>query len=340
MPPAVSQLPSALQLGSRFRSVRLGIGNIPFDSLNTRSIEIPKGLLNKGMTIRLSGSLTVAVANAAAVFSEAPLGLIRKLEIVADGNRTLWTADGRELYNLASFMRRVPGELTPPSNLIGTNAFAVTIQLDQEAIQMVHPPDSYFDPRLFERTELRITWGAATDIATAGGGGTIAIAAGCIADIQAQQTTEGVDRIMFDKIVTFDERDVAATNPSFVVPVPRTGLLAQCLVRTTRDAGAGAGPVPVNNIINSVAVRSENTVKHSENLLAGTLREWNRIDYQQPASKAGYLFLDFTEDGQISTALNTYGLNALDLMFDVTRTSGTEKLRVLYQFFQPRQAVS
>lgn len=333
---------NTLSLGSRFRTVRLGLAPIAFVAGQTGSVEIPKGLLHKGFVLRLSGALVVGVANAANIFAEAPLGLIKNISIVADGNKTLFTATARDLFRLAHFMRSKQGEISPPVVGVGTNAFSASIALDMEAVRFFSPNDSYFDPRIYEKTQLVIQWGQATDIATAGGGGTIAISATTQVDVQAYQTTEGQGRILFDKIVTFDEKQVVATTPNLIFPVPRAGLLAHALIRADRDLGAGAGPTPVDNLINFVALRSESTVKHMDALAWSTIQRANVVDWQLDggatagAQIVGYALLDFTEDGMLSTALNVNALNALDLILDVTRTGNTENIRITYVFFNPR----
>lgn len=333
--------PTALELGSKLRAVDQGLGTIPFDSGNTRTLEIPKGANVKGLIVRVTGALVVGVA-AATIFSEAPLGLVKSLELFADGNRTTIKLDARNLYWHSHLFQQKQGERVAPAAGVGTNAFSATLYIPVEAIRMRRPQESYYDTRLYTRTELGIQWGAATDIATAGGGGTIAISATTVADVQVAQTTEGDQDILFDRVLLQQDVDVVASNPELLVKIPQSGLLAGCGFRATRDAGAGAGPVPVDNLVNFVSLKSDNLVYHRKRLDWDTLQRRIVQEYQLDggpslgSAPAGYNFLDLSEDGMMSSLLNTYGLQDPFLELDVTRTSGTEKVSCWFLFYQPR----
>lgn len=334
-----------LELGARFRKVQNGIGTIAFEANNTKSLTIPKGLLNKSLVLRLTGTLTIGTAAAVGVQEEAPLTLIKKIELVADGNKTFATADAQMLFRLAHTLHEKQAELTAPGATVGAHAFAATIVLDQQALHFISPPDSYFDTRLWERTEVRVQWGAATDLVDPAPT-TVLTLSNVQVDVIAEQTAEGVEQILFDKVLTVDQKNVDATSALFKMEIPRTGLLAGILLRSTRDAGAGLGRARVDNIINKVNLRSENTVRHIDNADWDTLqRQWVQefgIDGGTATGLPipGYCYIDLTEDALISSAINTFALNSFDLLLDVTRTSGTEEITALYHFFQPRQAVA
>jgi len=333
--------PTALELGSKLRAADQGLGTIPFDSGNPRTMEIPKGALVKGVIVRLTGALVVGVASAT-IFSQAPLGLIKSIEIAADGNRTVIKSPASSLFRLAHHYQQKQGELSPPVAGVGTNAFAATIYLSAEALGMRRPQESYYDTRLYTRTELILNWGAATDIATAGGGGTIAIAATTVADVLVAQTTTGEADLLFDRVILTQESDVVASASEYLVKIPQSGLLAAVQLETTRDAGAGAGPVPVDNLVNSVSLKSDNLVYHRKKMDWDTLQrrvvQERQIDGGATAGAQipGYALVDLIEDGMMSSALNTYGLQDPFLELDVTRTSGTEKIKATFLFYQPR----
>ena len=54
------------------------------------------------------------------------------------------------------------------------------------------------------------------------------------------------------------------------------------------------------------------------------------------AQIVGYALIDLAEDGMMSSCLNSYGLQDPVVELDVTRTSGTEKIRTTFLYFQPR----
>jgi hypothetical protein len=331
--------PTALELGSKVRGADQGLGTIPYDSGNPRSIRIPRGALLRGIVVRLTGALVVGTA-AATIFSLAPLGLIKQIELSADGNRTVIKEAGRRLFRLAHFYQQKQGEISPPVAGVGTNAFSATIYISNEALRMVRPQESYYDTRDFTETDLTITWGAATDIANAGGGGTIAISATTVADVQTVIETVGEADILFDRVIVGKESDVTASNGNFQIEVPKSGLLAAIMFETTRIAAVG--PVPVDNIINFISLQSDNGFYHRKKLDYDTLQRRNVQEYQLDGGASagaqipGYALLDFAVDGMKSSLLNTYALQDPTLELDVTRTSDTEKVNVSFLFYQPR----
>jgi hypothetical protein len=330
-------------LGTRYRKVQLGLTPIPYLSGKTQELKLPDGLVQKQLILRLTGSLVIATANAT-VFSEAPLGLIQRIELIGDGRRILCSCDGRDLWNLARYMHRKKPELAPPLGTIGTRAFSATIPLDAEAFDFRDKSESMLDSRLFKNLILRVTWGAAADIATAGGGGTIAIDSATQLDVLALETAEGLHKILFDHILSTVEIDVTSTNPKLKIDeIPQSGLLAGLQIRQTRDAGAGAGPVPVDDIINDLTIKSDVTIAHVDKIKWKTLQGLNVLDYVLDGGDAttghitGYAYLRMHENHMFSSALNINALNRAILEASVTRTSGTEKVHVLYDFFEPRE---
>lgn len=336
-------VPQALMLGSRFRSLQVGLSpvEIPYDSGNTRGSEVPKTYLTKDIFIRLTGSLVVSVATATAILDEAPLGLLSSIELAGDGNETLWKLAGRDAYRLANLFHGKAGELVPPVATVGTNAFSASFILSAEAVNMAVPVDSYLDLREFEKTELRITWGAASEICTAGPA-TISISATTKLECYANQSTEGLASIGFRRFLSFDQRDITATNPELTVLVPRSGLLAGILFRTDRDKAR------VDNIINFLTLTSDSSHDHIKRRSWSSLQFENVQRYQLDAGAGGgsgritgYAYVDLLEDGRLASAINTEALNEFKLSLDVTRTSGTEIMRATYVFYKPlRRAVS
>lgn len=323
--------------GSLFRHLESAAPVVPFDSGNTRTVELSRSYLIKRLELRLTGSITWAAAPTA-VGSESPLALIRQIEIIADGRKTIFRASGKDLFRLAHFTLGKRGELTPP-NLGGASpaVFSATILIDHQALRFVKPVDSYLDPRGFEKLELRVTWGSLADLAT--GGTTVAVATTTQISPTLMQTTEGEFNIISSKLVTSVTKDVTATLPNLEMILPRTGLLAWALFRTERDSGTG--PVAVDNIINRISLKSDNNISHVDQVISADLQRRNVVDFQldggggADGQVTGYYLLDLTEDGRLQSALNTFVLNELKFVLDVTRTSGTELITATLLQFEP-----
>lgn len=343
----------ALDLGARFRTITSTVPTIPFDSGNVRSVELPRSFLYRNIAVRLTGKITSGGAAAYTVNPEAPLGLIKKLELVADGRKILWTAAGRDLYRLAHIFRGAEGErgqMVATANQL--NNFSATLVIDNMAVRMQLPADSLFDPREYEKIELRVTWGTVADISNAGTAP--AIDATTAIDVQVQQTTVGVEHVAFNRIIQFDEQAVAATSSNFTFNIPRSGLLAGILLRCDHQPTLNV-PTPTDTLINFVTLKSDNSFNHVDRAAWNTLKARNVYDFQMlpqlppsgaltaPAQTApvtnftpGFAYVDLTEDGLMTSCLNTLALNVLQLILDVNAAGLTTPLiRATYVFYEP-----
>lgn len=329
----MSPVPNQLALGSRFRALQIPSApiNIPYDSGNARSVEVPKTYLTKDLFLRLTGDLVVTVA--ATLKSEAPLGLLQKIELVGDGNEVLWALSGRDAYRLAQIFHGKSGEFSAPATGVATNPFVAGFLISAEAVNMAVPVDSYLDLREFEKTELRITWGAVSTLISAG---TATISATTQVEVFANQTTEGLPSIGFRKFFQFDERPILATQSDFRFLVPRSGLLAGILIRTDRDDNS------VDDLINFITIESDSSHSHVKRRPWRNLQSENMQRYQLDGGLAanggritGYSYIDFLEDGRMAAAINTEALNEMAITFDVTLGGGTTRIaRMTYVFFK------
>lgn len=326
-------------LGSRIRGVVQPTPSIPFVKNGLQKVEIPNVLLSRTLALRLTGNLVVGVANAANIFTEAPLGLIRSISVICDGTTKVIISGGSQLlWRLSHFERRQALERSAPSATVGTRAFSATIMLDHEFFRATDPSETLFDPRRFKKVELAIQWGAETDIATAGGGGgTIAIdTANTSIDVLATQVGVGAGKILFDRVIAADQIAVTATQSKLDLKIPQAGLLTGILLRATRDAGAGAGPVPVDDVINTVILLSDTSTKHMEETKWSTIQQKNNADYAMQGAVAGYAFIELMENGDFASCLNVNAVNDTRLRFNVTLGAGTQLIDVLYVFAEPR----
>lgn len=323
-------MPGVLELGTRFRTIRTPAPAVPYDSGNTRSVELPRTFLFKDIAVRLTGSLNVTVATTNR--AESPLGLIAKMELVADGRKTLWTAAGRDLYRHAHIFYSQAGELSAPATGVGaTQAFSATIMIPNESVRTQMPADSLFDPREYEKIELRITWSSVSSIISAG---TATVNTGCQASVVVYQTTQGAEYIKFNRVIQFDELTFSASSTALSTKVARSGLLAGILIRVD-----DANQAPDDTVINSVTLRSDNSFYHADTWSWREIQERNVIDYQLGSRVAGYGYIDLLEDGLLSSALNTLALNVAEIILNVT-AAAAKTVRFTYVFYEPIQQLA
>jgi hypothetical protein len=321
----------AVARGSSFRSVDTGVVPIPFDAGNAVTRKLPQGNLLKNLTLRLTGNLVVAAAPGTLVGNESPLGLIQRIEIVTDTNRVLWSADAKQLFRYAHFMYGKQNELVAPALAIGTNPFAATISLPQEALRFVRPVETYFNTRRYQETNIRVSWGTAANLSSTG---TLSITA-CQLDVIAATTTTGFGLQRFDKIISSQVIPVTATNQSLDQLVPKNGHLARILLSSQR------ADATVDDIINRVSLIGDTSYRMRDGLAWRTMQQKNLRDYQLDGALVvgnqipGYAMIDLSEDGMFASLINTFDLNELILRLDVTFGAGVQRVNVLYEFFEP-----
>jgi len=188
------------------------------------------------------------------------------------------------------------------------------------------------------------------------GGTAPAIAATTALDVQVQQTTVGVEHVAFNRVIQFDEQTVTATSSNFTFNVPRSGLLAGILLRADHQPTANV-PTPTDVLVNFVSLKSDNSFNHIDRAAWNTLKARNVGEFQMlravpdsvsalpiPTQTApvtgftpGYAYLDLTEDGLMTSCLNTLALNVLQLILDVSTAGLTAPIaiRATYVFFEP-----
>jgi hypothetical protein len=340
----------ALVLGTRFRNTLTELATLTYSSGGTSSLKLPKTFLHRAMTLRFVGNAVIGTANATAI-AEGPLNVIKKVEIVGDGRKVYQAIDGASAYRLSNLMLGKAGELDPYVNTIGTRPFAFSFQLHHEAVAMRQPNDSFLDPRRHEEVELRITWGTDAEVITPGGGGTATVNGTLY--ILLEQTTDGAESIIVNRVLVPREDSISATSSAYAFELPRIGVLAGLLFKTTRNGA------PVDDLINRIALRSDSSFYHADGLRWATLQAKNVMEHHldRPFSALGatgyattydpdeygtgiegYAFLPIIEDGMLSSGLDTLSLNTLEVILDVTRTSGTEIIKTNMLFFEPRDA--
>lgn len=340
--------PAPATLGTRFRTIQSQTNSVPFDAGNTRSVELPRSFPYKSIRVRLRGSINSG-SQSGSLADFNPLGLIKKLDILADGRKQIVSAAGVDLYRLSNIYNGKAGELVPA----GTSASATSagFEIHFEAARMLSPIMSYFDPRPYEKVECRVQWGTTADMFSTVG--TSAMGAESALDLQCVQSAAGEEQIGFNRLILYDEYAFAASPvSSFTINVPRAGLLAGVLlaVRTT------TAPAPTNvffqnatatssNIFGTISLKSDNNFLHADTLNATSLQTSNVYNYLLDSNTGGTnmgqgivgnYFLDLTEDGLITSPINTFDLNVLQLILTSQASLATAcTIRVTYIFFEP-----
>lgn len=322
-------------LGSVFRTQKLALGTVAYVSGGAGiPLDVPRGLLLKKLQLRISGTFTIAGGPITSWNSEAPLGLLSRIELTADGRKPFCSISGRNLYRKNHKDNNFPGELVNTALLVnGSYPFSAYMEVDLGAARTINPFVSWLDTRLYDGLQLKLTFAAPTALVVAGGA-TVSIT-GCVVDVIAEYTTVGFDLVQYNKIVVQDSLPIVAAMQNLKLTVPRNGLLADVMYAANVDA------VVNDALISTISLRSENSVMHIDHATWATMQSSNAVQYQllsaTPGARIpGYVFHDLTEDFQLESALDTAALNVLDNLFDTTLPAGTTRLlEPVYTFFEP-----
>jgi len=140
-----------------------------FTASSPVSFDLPRDNVYKEIELFMAFNIVTAAGGAVTTpFEHSPWTLIKRVELVADGKDTIKSYDGATLHdiNWHDF-----GIYTPTEDFeigasadTGNNRFGLIMSL--ESVGMEFPQHTWLDARRLSSLELRITWGAAADVAT------------------------------------------------------------------------------------------------------------------------------------------------------------------------------
>ncbi len=307
-------------LGARLRNRLVKVGSASYDAGNTSTIKLPQGTLHRTLWLRLSGTLNVS--SALTFLSNAPLGLIKRFEIVGDG-RTLWTADSRDLYELARHLTSKAGEMVATAAVGTTQPFAAAFPIHWEAHGRANPSDSLFWSEPYGQLEAKITWASTAAAIYSAGAATVSTSTKV--DLTLEDTFEGHDQVALVRTISFVEKVVTAAQTDFEIPLPKSGLLDCALIRTDVDGAF------VDTIVNNVRFQFDNSFEPIKQVNWADLQNKGVADRSVDGGAAGtgriagIAFVDLIENGMLSGAPNLKAMTDPKLILDVNLPSGTTR---------------
>lgn len=310
--------------GARLRNRFVKVASVLYDAGNTSTIRLPQGTLFQTLWVRLAASLNIT--GALTFLSDAPGGLISKLEVVGDG-RTIWSADTRDLYELARFHTGKAQEIVTTAGTGSTQPQSIAFPVYWEAVRRSNPADSLFWSQPYAVLELKITWAAAASAIYSAG--TATINSTTKVDISLEDTFEGHGQVSLVKTINYVERTVTAAQTDFEIPLSKNGLLDSLLIRADVDG------VFVDTLINSVRFQFDSSFEPIKSINWADLQNKGISDRDADGGAsgtgrvAGIAFVDLIDNGMISSAPNLRSMSDPKLILDVALPSGTtRKIRV------------
>lgn len=294
--------------------------------------DLPRAYDYESLFFRISASLQVTVL-ATSVRAEAPCQLVPRIEVIADGKNTLFSAPfwyaslGKYTRALRESGARAT---TPPSGVaVATYATEAIGVVDFATVDGARPKDSNFRTSALSLFQARLTYGQAADCFV---GGTVALSGTPVVDVFSSECVElpAADGSYSNPIalnkVSYQQLTITASNSALRVLLPAGNLIKSVFMRTDGITTAGE---PGVGILNNVIVESGVDVRMN---LAGTnLRAKNNADYG--LLQAGYYVAEMTSLGRSAVKLSDLwdvtGQAQPDITLDVTLGAAATTINVV-----------
>lgn len=288
---------------------RIALLNIALAENTIQTVDLPRGYDLESIYFLLSGGGTLTGAGSA-VRAEAPMQLIKRIEIVADGKNTIASVSGT-LLRFGTFNRRGQlGSITAPAAATATaQTFNAGFVLDQQLIDGIRPKDSNLRTSGMQLLQLRITFGAYIDLFTGSPAG--ALSGSNTLDITTSEIVElpdadgNISRPLYVLKRTFQDIATPSTNGNQEVNLPVGNFLRSV---TIRGEGAATAGEPSDNVVNFVTLRSGVDVRFSASW--SQMVRMNQLDFQITTRPIGLAIADLMASGQI---VGVKGTDAWDL---------------------------
>jgi len=297
------------------------LDDMTFAANVTTSIDLPQEFVMTGLHLELEGNL--AITGAITLIDEAPQSLIRRIELIADGEALqVWTGNLLHAYNYFQHGRALNTEV-PAVAINDPENFRAHFFLPFKICNVPTPGFTYFDPTRFRSVQLRVTWGTTTDIFSAG---TATFNAATLRTVTAElmaSANQLSDSGRFaDFITTHIVDTITAANTTHKINLPRDFDIWGLLVRVSDSA---TGKTLSDTLLNRISLQERGTVNTWDltfNMAQNIQQFDHRLseDFATPAVDGsrveGYVFLDLLERGLVDR-VKPQSWNQFDLVVDV-----------------------
>jgi len=283
-------------------------------------------------TQQLLCKLAINHDNSTAVFkSEHFANLINSIQIVANGDKTIKHVDVKKLvYNALFHNGKSMQNSVITADGTGLESY-VYFTIDFSMRGMAKPTDTIENSALYNTFDMLIDWGS---VAKVGTGITVNSASLTVASSQLIGYSRKPGERISHNIETQLSEDITSSTTEHQINLPIKKVYRRFLIASEVDG------VRNNAVIKGAKIKSGTTVFMewtAEDLRAFNIDKYNIKD---ESNVDGLLMIDFAERGRLSDSLDTRGqFNTLELILDVEKQSGTNKVTVYYDVFDVEPTV-
>lgn len=306
------------------------LGSFTYAASSRRSMDIDREGVAAQYNLRLQFTITNSATPPVGVRFQALARLLRRVEVILQGRDTVVAIDGAGLAALATYETgQVPLGMGDTVVLTGSavTVYNVVLPLPRFLPRGISPDDASDDLRGLSQAQLVVEFGDASDIFNTPNG---AVVSAVTCEVEAEYV-EGYpsDRVFLLRNLDMTEIDIPATQSDLSVLLDKgTNVWYRnfLLLFTVDEIGA-------NNVLNSVSLQqgSKRFQLRREVFLRGhTMRRYGVASFV-----TGAYALDVTQYGRGSFWLPASGPADMKLLLDVTKQTGTNRLRVYREAVRP-----
>ena len=282
------------------------IDSLTYSANAISTIDIPRAHWGKKLTLLLVGQCDSGSAVSRSTYN--PFEIIKRVEIVANGSQTIKSVSGKSIYLQNIYEHgTVPNRTQTPSSTSQSNqAFggAVTIYFDKDTDYI----ETLLPTHILSSLQLKITWGAATDIDSGSGFNIDSLVCYPLLteEINVGQSTDGVGVLKELELV----KTISASGWMEVeLPI---GNVYQRVKLLTRDNTAAS-----NTIVSEYEIVKDD-LEIIRKVRFDQSRAEDLIEYAVEAANqpTGYTVIDFDLGG--SAPINTKGWSTCKLRLNVS----------------------
>ncbi len=320
---------------AQYRALRK-VGTVAVVAGQFATIDLPRDYDYESLFFRVAGNINVTTAYTG-VRAEAPVQILPRIEIIADGKNTLFSAPlwfGSQANFARNMTEANSGINTPPSGFAIANYPVEALGvIDFASPDCVRPKDSNFRPANLSIFQARLTFGNPGDCFVPGVGASAFV--NMVVEIFVQQLVELPDATGtisspgFFKKVSYQEIALASSNTNQEIRLPAGNSIKSIMIRTEGSSVAGE---PSAAVLNNVTIAAGMDVR--VNLSAAQLRALNRANYG--LIPVGYYNVDLARNGAAAQYLSELWdvgrINEPKAIIDVTGAAAAKAQFVVTEY--------
>lgn len=312
-----------------FRHHRVRTLDVPFVASSQQAIDLPTDYLLKRIILDLYGEVSITTAGTPILSQYHPAELVNRIQVIADGRETIknyrgWANMLLAMFRYGHFPPRIQSGLTS-----AVHDFRLQFYIDFGLPLSVRPSDTYLDTRNFGTLQLKIDWGANASL---------------WATVPTAYTVQNVSMKVFLDETTEPNLDRFTINKEFEIDAPIT--VTQANHRVDIPCGNVISDIMINQHTDDV--KTDASLNHFDLVEAGSIYHMQNIDweYSKYRSRQDQMvepdilphvftadmyepfgtWINFKEDGLISSALNLGDVKKLEFVNNVTLQGTSDML--------------